>query len=119
MSMTAINEGYNLFVPLDSQGERDMQYADFSTEHCATFELRRTEYEALNPLWNAYNFAFRIIIDEYENEELPAKYVGTALTMAQTALEKCEDDIERNGLDTLIKALRLAQEHHTFMEVVF
>ena len=119
MSVNAINEGYNLFVPLDPQGERDMQYADFNTSHCATFALRRTEYEALNPLWDAYNFAFRIIIDEYENEELPAKHIGTALAMAQTALAKCDDDTERNGLGTLIKALQLAQEHHTFLELVF
>ena len=55
MSVNAINQAYHLFIPLDPQGERDMQYADFNTSHCATFALRRTEYEALNPLWDAYN----------------------------------------------------------------
>ena len=119
IAMTDINEGYNLFVPLDEQGERDMQYADFDDQHCASFELRRVEYEALNPLWDAYNFAFHIIIDEYEDEELPAEHVATALLMAQTALEKSDNSIERNGLHTLIEALQLAKKHHTFMELVF
>ncbi|OZG57323.1 hypothetical protein BTIS_1417 [Bifidobacterium tissieri] len=117
--MSEIDEGYNLFVPLDAQGEQDMQYADFDTEHCATFELRQAEYNALSPLWDAYNFAFRIIIDEYEDEELPAQYIDTALTMAETALKKCTNDVERSGLHTLIDALRVAQEHHTFVELVF
>ena len=119
IAMTDINEGYNLFVPLDEQGERDMQYADFDDRHCASFELRRVEYEALNPLWDAYNFAFHIIIDEYEDEELPAEHVVTALLMAQTALEKSDNAIERNGLHILIEALQLAQKHHTFIELVF
>lgn len=114
-----INEGYNLFVPLDEQGEHDMQYADFNTDHCASFELRRTEYEALNPLWDAYNFAFQIIIDEYEEEELPAQHITTALTMAQTALKKSDNPTERHGLTTLIEALQLAQQHSTFVELVF
>lgn len=119
VAVKEINEGYNLFVPLDKQGERDMQYADFNTDHCASFELRNVEYVALNPLWNAYNFAFHIIIDEYEEEELPAEHIGMALTMACTALEKSTDPIETSGLHTLIEALRLAQQHHTFVELVF
>lgn len=117
--MTDINEGYNLFVPLDKQGEQDMQYADFNDSHCASFELREAEYEALNPLWNAYNFAFHIIIDAYEDEELPAEHVATALLMAQTALEKSNNDVERSGLHTVIRALQLAHKHHTFVELVF
>lgn len=112
-------EGYNLLVSLDEQGEKDMQYADFNTAHCACFELSKAEYEALNPLWDAYNFAFNIIIDEYEEEELPARHVATALLMARNALELSHDDVERRGLVTLIEALLLAQDHQTFVDLVF
>lgn len=114
-----MDDCFTLIVPLNQKGEQDLQYAGPDLDNCRCFDLTGDEYEELNPLFDAYNLAFRIIIDAYEEEVLPVERVDTALSMARVALSRAGNEVERHGLRTLIEALELAQERHTFMMLAF
>lgn len=107
-------EFHRLHVPLCAQGEEDLDYGR-DTDTYRTLYLTEEECGKLEPLFDAYNAKFGIIIDYYEEETIPTKDVDTALAMATTALEKSDDTTEQHGLRKLIEALQLAQKHSTFV----
>lgn len=113
-------QAYTLLVPLNKEGENELLRTggDADLPNCQEYDLTEKESWLLDPLFNSYNAMFGIIIDYYEEEFILAKDIPHALTMAKTTLKGSTDETEQRGLNTLISALQMAEDHDTCMEIV-
>ena len=120
--MDAKNSFYkNAFVnvPLNERGRLAVAgdgYVEFINEDFASMNYACAEHDALTDLFFAYNDTFNILIDDCEDELLPADKVRHALEMARTYLQKAED-IHKPQIEKFIRLLELAQR--TNMPVSF
>ena len=61
-------------------------------------------------LFRNFNSSFNLLIDEYENERLPAEYVSDSLEMARDFMNNFDTIEAKVAINRVISALQLANE---------
>jgi len=99
---------YYIQVPLNSAGLNELEISDDEFANVSSFEFSVGEIEILIGLFRMFNSAFNILIDEYENERLPAEYVSSALKITHDFLAKFDNNEAKIAINRVISALQLA-----------
>ena len=72
--------------------------------------LKLPENETLWDVYMAFNETLDLLIDHYEDEEIPAEKVDAAINIADTFREKKTGELEKMAFDKLMQALTKAKE---------
>lgn len=73
------------------------------------YQITKAEYESLYPLFCKFDDAFGILIDEYEEEVIPAEGICVALELSRGFAEEV-DDATRAATEKFVSILCRAQE---------
>lgn len=113
------NHRYCLSVPLNVESLdripegllwEDIQFEDHP--------ISKTDYDNLFELFCQFDQPFDILIDEYEEEEIPADKIQTAIEMTEAYASKASIDIKESTAKLLV-ALRRAKELRKPLELFF
>lgn len=82
------------------------------------FEISQSDYALLFDLFTDFNLAFGIIIDEYEDEIIPADKIGEAIARTEAYKKRFRDE-HVQAADRLLAALVRAKELNKPVELFF
>lgn len=82
------------------------------------YQITQADYENLFGLFCQFDKPFDIIIDEYEEEEIPADKIQTAIEMTETYASKSSIEIKAST-EKLLVALKRAKELGKPLEFFF
>ena len=82
------------------------------------FEITPSDYALLFDLFTEFNSAFGIIIDEYEEEVIPADKISEAISLTENYKKKFNDE-HVQAADKLLSALNRAKELNKPVELSF
>ena len=82
------------------------------------FEITSADYALLFDLFTEFNSAFDIIIDEYEEEVIPADKISDAISLTECYKKKFSDE-HVHAADKLLSALNRAKELNKPVELSF
>ena len=82
------------------------------------FEITSADYALLFDLFTKFNSTFGIIIDEYEEEVIPANKISEAISLTENYKEKFNDE-HVQAADKLLSALNRAKELNKPVELSF
>ena len=105
------NHKYILAIPLnieslDGPGDLEIPFDEIQFED---FFITKGDYENLFDLFTEFNKAFNIIIDEYEEEIIPAGQINSAITLSEQYFQDNSQEIKAST-EKLLVALRRAKE---------
>lgn len=108
---------YMLSIPLNV---RDLNTIEIPWEEIQfeDYQITQADYENLFALFCQFDKPFDIIIDEYEEEEIPADKIQTAIEMAETYASKSPIEIKAST-EKLLVALNRAKELGKPLELFF
>lgn len=113
------NNRYLLSVPhnINSLNEfpEGMLWEDIEFED---FEISEADYSNLFDLFYQFNQAFDIFIDEYEEEEIAADKIPTAVEMTKEFAENASAEVKKST-EKLLAALRRAADFNKPLELFF
>lgn len=82
------------------------------------FEISSADYARLFDLFTDFNQAFAIIIDEYEDEIIPADKIDEAIALTEAYRKRFRDE-RAQAADKLLAALVRAKELNKPVELFF
>lgn len=82
------------------------------------YEITREDYHNLFPLFCQFDTPFDIIVDEYEEEEIPADKIQTAVEMTEAYIVRASAEVKTSA-HKLLAALRRAAELGKPIELFF
>ena len=91
--------GYNLVAILNEEGmqEKNTAFQDFTENmQVETLTLEETEY-LMKTVFKALYEEFELLIDFYEEEEIPTRCLSRTLELAASALENASTDSEKTA----------------------
>ncbi len=110
------------FVPINEAGEKEMEYLDYidnQSPNIKEFNMKSKLNNLLTPLYNQFNQAFGIIIDNCEDERMKKEDVPKALEMAWQFKKETVDTNTDIAATNLIEVLTFAKEHNSMVEFWF
>ena len=108
---------YTLSIPLNV---RDLNTIEIPWEEIQfeDYQITKTDYDNLFELFCQFDQPFDIIIDEYEEEEIPADKIQTAIEMTEAYSSKSSTDVKTSA-NKLLVALQRAKELGKPLELFF
>lgn len=100
---------------LEDPGASDLTWEEIKWDD---FEISSSDYALLFDLFTDFNLAFGIIIDEYEDEIIPADKIGEAIALTKSYKKRFRDD-RVQAADRLLAALIHAKELNKPVELFF
>lgn len=100
---------------LDNPGGSGLKWEEIKWED---FEISSSDYALLFDLFTDFNKAFDIIIDEYEDEIIPADKIDEAIVWTKAYKNRFRDE-HVQAADKLLAALGRAKELNKPIELFF
>ena len=110
---------YCLSIPLNVNSLDEipdgMLWEDIRFEH---FEISKSDYDNLFSLFCQFDEPLNLIIDEYEEDEIPSDKIQTAISLTEAYAKKASAETLAST-EKFLTALRRAQELQKPLELFF
>lgn len=106
-------------VPKNRTGRKEIWYLVAKSDNIFSRQMRRGDNDKLFPLYDKFNGKFDIIIDQYEDERLPAKCVDKALEMTRAFAATHTDEVTQRAVKVLLEGTEAAKKYGGFVEFCF
>ncbi len=111
------NHKFIIGIPLNVANLNDIE-KPWEEIRWEDIEITSTDYALLFDLFTEFNSAFNIIIDEYEEEVIPADKISDAILLTKNYKKKFADE-HVQAADKLLAAFNRARELNKPVELSF
>ncbi len=108
-------------IPTNVSALNDLESSGLTWEEIRweDFEISPSDYARLFALFTDFNRAFDIIIDEYEEEVIPADRIGEAISLTEAYRRRSKNESVVQSADKLLAALTRAKDLNKPVELFF
>ena len=109
-----------IYAPKNLEGYNHFEYFIEDKENVHEEELTQEEFDALDEyptgFFSLINKKWKVMVDLWEDEQLPAEHVAEALELANAMIAKSSNPAEISGLEKVKRALEVAVKSGYYIE---
>ena len=109
-----------IYAPKNLEGYNHFEYFIEDKENVHEEELTEEEYNALDEyqagFFSLINKKWKVMVDLWEDEQLPAEHVAEALELTNERIAKSSNPAEISGLEKVKRALEVAVKSGDYIE---